>query len=102
MVTSYEPLKDKAVAYLVEDKNQASRVAATIASDPVSVQIIGDIIGGGIFRPGQIFSLFDQIGVNLTVSKQYAIDQLFPSLPRLPWPCMEVDTGPIIGNTTSI
>lgn len=72
----YEPLTVEAVAYLVEDPNQAARVASTIAADSKSASIIQAIIGGGIFRPGQLFTLFEQIGVDLSVSKQRAIDEL--------------------------
>jgi len=72
----YEPLTVEAVAYLVEDPNQAARVASTITADSKSASIIQAIIGGGIFRPGQLFTLFEQIGVDLSVSKQRAIDEL--------------------------
>ena len=43
----------------MEDHAQAARVAATIAADYNSSAIIGNILGGGIFRPGQIFTLFE-------------------------------------------
>mmetsp|Transcript_38017 Transcript_38017/g.81207 ORF Transcript_38017/g.81207 Transcript_38017/m.81207 type:complete len:1244 (+) Transcript_38017:325-4056(+) len=72
----YEPLTVEAVAYLVQDPNQAARVAGRIAKEPKSAQIITEIIRGGIFRPGQLFTLFEQIGVNLKVSNQVAIDEI--------------------------
>ena len=72
----YEPLTVEAVAYLVDDPNKAARVASSIAADPQSAGIIQAIIGGGIFRPGQLFTLFEQIGVKLSVSNQVAIDEL--------------------------
>ena len=72
----YEPLTVEAMAYLVEDKNKAARVAGLITKDDKSAEILTQIIGGGIFRPGQLFTLFEQIGVNLTVSNQEAIDEI--------------------------
>lgn len=72
----YEPLTVEAMAYLVQDPAQAARVAGVITSDPQSSKILGEILGGGIFRPGQLFTLFEQIGVNLAVSNQQAIDEI--------------------------
>mmetsp|Transcript_14919 Transcript_14919/g.27164 ORF Transcript_14919/g.27164 Transcript_14919/m.27164 type:complete len:1254 (-) Transcript_14919:191-3952(-) len=72
----YEPMTVEAVAYLVQDPNQSSRVAARITSDAKSAKILGDIIGGGIFRPGQLFTLFEQLGIKLSVSNQQAIDEI--------------------------
>ena len=72
----YEPLTVEAVAYLINDPNQAARVAGQIAKGKKSAEIITAIIGGGTFRPGQLFTLFEQIGVNLTVSNQRAIDEI--------------------------
>lgn len=72
----YEPLTVEAVAYLVDDKNQGARVANQIASDKRSEEVIGAIIAGGIFRPGQLFELFDQLDINLKVSNTDALDQI--------------------------
>mmetsp|Transcript_18699 Transcript_18699/g.40489 ORF Transcript_18699/g.40489 Transcript_18699/m.40489 type:complete len:1240 (+) Transcript_18699:182-3901(+) len=72
----YEPLTVEAQAYLVQDSSQGARVAAHISSDANSAKIIGEIISGGAFRPGQLFTLFEQIGVELTVSNQQAIDEI--------------------------
>ena len=72
----YEPLTVEAVAYFVEDPAQAARVAAAITTDANSAKIIGDILAGGTFRPGQLFSLFESIGVSLSVSNQEAIDEI--------------------------
>jgi len=72
----YEPLTVEAMAYLVTDPNQAARVASQVAADERSADIIQAIIGGGTFRPGQLFTLFEQIGVNLAVGNQEAIDYI--------------------------
>lgn len=60
----------------MEDHAQAARVAATIAADYNSSAIIGNILGGGIFRPGQIFNLFEQLDVKLAVTKMDAINEI--------------------------
>jgi len=72
----YEPLTVESVAYLVEDPAQAARVAANISVGAQSAATVGAIIGGGTFRPGQLFILFDQIGVELSMSRQQAIDEI--------------------------
>lgn len=73
----YEPLTVEAVAYLVEDPSKAARVAGLISNPKdKSAEVVGNIIGGGIFRPGQLFTLFEQLNVNLTVSNQRAIDEI--------------------------
>jgi len=71
----YEPLTVQAVAYQIENHNEASRVAALIASEK-STQTVINILSGGIFRPGQLFALFDQLGVELRVDRQRAIDEI--------------------------
>lgn len=71
----YEPLTVQAFAYQVENHNEAARVASLIASEESAPTLIA-ILTGGIFRPGQLFSLFDQLDVTLVVSKQRAIDEI--------------------------
>lgn len=72
----YEPLTVEAMAYFVQDSNQAARVAGTITKDAKSAEIIGAILGGGTFRPGQLFNLFESIGVKLSVSNEDAINEI--------------------------
>lgn len=73
----YEPLTVEANAYQIVDANQASRVAGIIAADiGNSTKVVKDILAGGIFRPGQMFTLFDQLNVTLKVSQQRAIDEI--------------------------
>ena len=45
-----------------------------------------NIFAGGIFRPGQIFSLFEQIGVKLNkkMTKQEVIDTIMSIAEALP------------------
>mmetsp|Transcript_30803 Transcript_30803/g.62055 ORF Transcript_30803/g.62055 Transcript_30803/m.62055 type:complete len:1240 (-) Transcript_30803:856-4575(-) len=71
----YEPLTVQAYAYQIENHNEASRVASLISSEESTSTVIA-ILSGGIFRPGQLFSLFDELDVTLKVSKQRAIDEI--------------------------
>ena len=73
----YEPLTVEANAYQIVDANQASRVAGIIAADiGNSTKVVKDILAGGIFRPGQMFTLFSALNVTLKVSQQRAIDEI--------------------------
>ena len=71
----YEPLTVEAFAYQIENANELSRVASLIAADESTDTVIA-ILSGGIFRPGQIFSLFDSLEVTLKVSNERAIDEI--------------------------
>lgn len=71
----YEPLTVQAFAYQIENKNEAARVASLIASEESAATLIA-VLSGGIFRPGQLFTLFDQLDITLVVSKQRAIDEI--------------------------
>lgn len=72
----YEPLTVEAVAFIVKDINQASRITDVIADGDKSAEIIMNILSGGVFRPGQLLQLFDQIGVKLRVSPERAVDEI--------------------------
>lgn len=72
----YEPLTVEAVAFIVNDINQASRITDVIADGEKSADIIMNILSGGVFRPGQLLQLFDQIGVKLRVSPERAVDEI--------------------------
>jgi len=71
----YEPLTVQAFSYQIENHNEASRVASLISSEKSAPTVIA-VLSGGIFRPGQLFALFDQLDVELVVSKQRAIDEI--------------------------
>lgn len=72
----YEPLTVEAVAFIVKDINQASRITDVIADGDKSAEIIMNILSGGVFRPGQLLQLFDQIGVKLRVSPERAVNEI--------------------------
>lgn len=71
----YEPLTVQAFAYQIEDHNEAARVASLISSEESAPALLA-ILSGGIFRPGQLFSLVDHLDITLVVSKQRAIDEI--------------------------
>jgi len=62
----YEPLTVEAIVFLFSNENDAREVAAQVTTDANSAKILGDILSGGPFRPGQLFSLCDQLKVNRT------------------------------------
>jgi hypothetical protein len=81
----YEPLTVEAFVYQIEDMNQVSRIAALIGDESDnSTQIVQNILSGGIFRPGQIFTLFDSLNVTLIVSKERAINEIMAVSTEIP------------------
>ena len=62
----YEPLTVEAVVFLFADEEIARDVAAQVTTDDNSAKVLGDILSGGPFRPGQLFSLCDQLNINRT------------------------------------
>jgi len=60
----YEPLTIEAQVFMYDDLEKADRVAAEVTTDQISANKLGGILKGGIFRPGQLFQLADQLGVN--------------------------------------
>lgn len=63
----YEPLTVEAVSYIFPDAKVAHEVANTVTTDAKSAEILGNILGGGPFRPGQVFSLCEQLNINRTL-----------------------------------
>jgi len=62
----YEPLTVEAVVFIFADELEARKVAAQVTTDDDSAQVLGDILSGGPFRPGQLFTLCDQLNINRT------------------------------------
>ena len=60
----YEPLTVEAVVYRFEDPSVAVEVAKEVTADQKSAKILSKVLNGGPFRPGQIFELCDQLGIN--------------------------------------
>ena len=70
----YEPLTVEAVVYRFEDPDTAVNIAKEVTSDPKSAQVLGKVLNGGPFRPGQLFDLCAQLGVNLSVTNNEFIN----------------------------
>lgn len=70
----YEPLTVEAVVYRFEDPDDAVKVAKKVTADDTSAEVLGKVLNGGPFRPGQIFTLCDQLGIKRSL--QYT-DQEF-------------------------
>jgi len=61
----YEPLTVEAQVYIFHDPDEAEKTAKEVTTDARSAKILGEILkGGGAFRPGQLFQLSDQLGIN--------------------------------------
>lgn len=60
----YEPLTVEAQVYVFEDDYTAEQVAKEVTTDAKSAKIMGDVLKGGAFRPGQLFQLADKLEIN--------------------------------------
>jgi len=72
---AYEPLTVEAVIYNIKDKNVGAAIAAECTGDPKSAEVLTNVLTGGPFRPGQLFHLIDQLGITLTVEKDFFLDR---------------------------
>eukprot|EP00934_Nitzschia_sp_Nitz4_P007630 Nitzschia sp. Nitz4//scaffold13_size275219//267175//271029//NITZ4_000931-RA/size275219-augustus-gene-0.246-mRNA-1//1//CDS//3329536185//7620//frame0 len=72
----YEPLTVEAVVYLFPDEDVARDVATQVTTDANSAKILGDILSGGPFRPGQVFSLCEQLNINRTADNDEFIQPI--------------------------
>jgi hypothetical protein len=63
----YEPLTVESVSYIFPDPEVAMKVAKQVTTDANSAQLLGKVLKGGIFRPGQIFKLCEQLKINRTM-----------------------------------
>lgn len=73
---AYEPLTVESVAFVFPDPQKADDVAELVTNDLVSSRVLGAILKGGPFRPGQLFELCDQLKINLSVSREDFIDSI--------------------------
>ena len=72
----YEPLTVEAVAYILEDKDEALTLAQRLTADEKSAVALGNILCGGPFRPGQLFQLVDSLGINVSVSNEVFVNDI--------------------------
>ena len=72
----YEPLTVEAVVFRYSDPHLATKVAKEVTNDAKSAEVLGNVLNGGPFRPGQLFVLCEQLGINLSVSKEEFINAI--------------------------
>jgi hypothetical protein len=74
----YEPLTVEAVVYRFRNPKDAEKVAEKLTADPKSAEVLGKVLNGGPFRPGQLFELCDQLGIirNLQYSDADFINEI--------------------------
>eukprot|EP00977_Amphora_coffeiformis_P011635 scaffold2804_cov181-Amphora_coffeaeformis.AAC.3 len=66
----YEPLTVEAMVYLYEDHDLAREVANKITNDAKSAEVLGNVLTGGAFRPGQLFALVEQLNIHPSVNRE--------------------------------
>ena len=81
---AYEPLTVEAVIFFINDKNVAAEIASESTSDPASAEVLTNVLNGGPFRPGQLFELIDQLGIEITSTKEVFIDKIVAGSTDLP------------------
>lgn len=75
----YEPLTVEAVVYRFEDADLAVAVAKNVTSDAKSAERLGNVLNGGAFRPGQLFTLVEQLSIDLSVTQSEFINAILAS-----------------------
>jgi hypothetical protein len=72
----YEPLTVEAVVYRYENNDLAEEVAKNVTNDAKSAESLGNVLKGGAFRPGQLFTLVEQLKINLSVTNEVFINSV--------------------------
>lgn len=72
----YEPLTVEAVVFLYDDHDKARAVADKITNDAKSAEVLGDVLVGGAFRPGQLFTLCEELNIHSSVSREDFINTI--------------------------
>merc|ERR1711935_966980 len=72
----YEPLTVEAQVYQFSDPAVADEVAAKVTTDANSAKILGNVLKGDAFRPGQLFQLSDELNINQTDDKELFINTI--------------------------
>ena len=60
----YEPLTVEAQVYVFNSEEKAKKIAKEVTTDATSAKVLGEILKGGAFRPGQLFQLSDELSIN--------------------------------------
>ena len=80
----YEPLTVEAVVYMMTDEEEVETIASAVTSDTNSSDTLVDILTGGPFRPGQLFSLIEELNVTLSVDNESFLDQVVSVAENIP------------------
>ena len=76
----YEPLTVEAIAFSIEDIDTCRRIGAAAVGEAdghrAQREALTGILNSGPFRPGQIFLLLEQQGIELIISQQEFIDMV--------------------------
>jgi hypothetical protein len=64
----YEPLTVEGIVFRITDEKDADMAAEKVTKDAQSAKVLGEVLKGGPFRPGQIFDLTERLQINLTDS----------------------------------
>ncbi|KAL3918607.1 MAG: hypothetical protein SGILL_004154 [Bacillariaceae sp.] len=75
----YEPLTVEAQIFVFEDTDEAEKIAANLTTDAKSAEVLGNVLKGGPFRPGQLFELCDQLNINRTEDNSLFINSILAS-----------------------
>jgi hypothetical protein len=72
----YEPMMVEAVVYVFSDLKKATEIAKQVTTDADSAKILGAVLQGCPFHPGQVCSLCDQLKINRTASNDDFINPI--------------------------
>eukprot|EP00339_Tiarina_fusa_P025335 CAMPEP_0117045698 /NCGR_PEP_ID=MMETSP0472-20121206/31617_1 /TAXON_ID=693140 ORGANISM="Tiarina fusus, Strain LIS" /NCGR_SAMPLE_ID=MMETSP0472 /ASSEMBLY_ACC=CAM_ASM_000603 /LENGTH=1223 /DNA_ID=CAMNT_0004757805 /DNA_START=135 /DNA_END=3806 /DNA_ORIENTATION=+ len=72
----YEPMTVEAVVYVIDDPDKAMEIAEQVTTDANSADILGKVLNGGPFRPGQLFALCEQLNINRTLDNDEFIQPI--------------------------
>eukprot|EP00567_Pseudictyota_dubia_P012209 CAMPEP_0197438492 /NCGR_PEP_ID=MMETSP1175-20131217/5481_1 /TAXON_ID=1003142 /ORGANISM="Triceratium dubium, Strain CCMP147" /LENGTH=1207 /DNA_ID=CAMNT_0042968241 /DNA_START=165 /DNA_END=3788 /DNA_ORIENTATION=- len=81
---AYEPLTVEAVVYMFTDPNVIAAIAYTVTEDEQSGKVLEDVLKGGPFRPGQLFTLVEQLNIKLKVDRDNFLNQVVAQAENIP------------------
>lgn len=80
----YEPLTVEAVVYMITNTNEIAAISSTLTEDEQSGKVLEAVLGGGPFRPGQLFKLVDQLNIKLKVDRDTFLDTVVGIAENIP------------------
>ena len=72
----YEPKTVESISYEISDEAVSAALCKQLCADSRSSDILQAILKGGPIRPGQIFQLVDQLGIDITVDNAIFINTI--------------------------